>query len=50
MLICCPGAVFLVVPIVANAAIRAGGDTRFPAMMMVASMVFACILQGAEEE
>lgn len=50
MLIWYPGAVFLVVPIVANAAIRAGGDTRFPAMMMVAPMVFACILQGAEEE
>ena len=39
MLIWYPGVVFLVIPIVANAAIRAGGDTRFPAMMMVAAML-----------
>ena len=49
MLIWDPGAVFLVVLILANAAIRAGGDTRSPAMVMVVFMVFACILQGAEE-
>ncbi len=31
-----PGIVFLVIPMVANAAIRASGDTRLPALIMVA--------------
>lgn len=44
MLIWFPGVVFLVIPIVANASIRAGGDTRFPAMMMVAAMLTNLIL------
>lgn len=44
MLIWYPGAVFLVVPIVANASIRAGGDTRFPAMMMVGAMLANLVL------
>ena len=35
MLIWYPGMVFLVVPMVANASIRASGDTRMPAMIMV---------------
>ena len=39
MLIWYAGIAFLVVPMVANASIRAGGDTRLPAMIMVAAMV-----------
>lgn len=39
MFIWYPGIAFLVVPMVANASIRARGDTRFPAMMMVGAMV-----------
>ncbi len=39
MLIWYAGIAFLVVPMVANASIRAGGDTRFPAMIMVAAML-----------
>ena len=35
MLIWYPGVAFLVIPMVANASIRAGGDTKFPASMMV---------------
>ncbi len=35
MVIWYPGIVFLVIPMVANAAIRATGDTRFPALIMI---------------
>ncbi|NKB65770.1 MAG: MATE family efflux transporter [Candidatus Latescibacteria bacterium] len=38
------GIVFLVVPMVANAAIRATGDTKFPALMMVLSTAANIIL------
>jgi putative MATE family efflux protein len=44
MLIWYPGVAFLVIPIVANAAIRAGGDTKFPASMMVCAMIVNLIL------
>jgi putative MATE family efflux protein len=44
MLIWYPGVAVLVIPIVANAAIRAGGDTRFPAAMMVAAMFVNVVL------
>ena len=44
MLIWYGGIAFLVVPMVANASIRAGGDTRFPAMIMVAAMVTNLVL------
>ncbi|MBT4098705.1 MAG: MATE family efflux transporter [Gemmatimonadetes bacterium] len=39
MLIWYPGVACLVIPIVANASIRAGGDTKFPATMMVGAML-----------
>lgn len=35
MIIWYPGIVFLVIPMVANAAIRASGDTKIPAMIMI---------------
>ena len=38
------GIVFLVIPMVANAAIRATGDTKFPALMMVAATLSNLIL------
>ena len=44
MFIWYPGIAFLVVPMVANASIRAGGDTKFPAMMMVGAMVTNLVL------
>ena len=44
MFIWYPGIAFLVVPMVANASIRARGDTRVPAMMMVGAMVTNLIL------
>lgn len=44
MLIWYPGVACLVIPIVANASIRAGGDTRFPAMVMVGAMVMNLVL------
>lgn len=44
MLIWYPGVAVLVIPIVANASIRAGGDTRFPAAMMVVAMLMNVIL------
>jgi putative MATE family efflux protein len=39
MFIWYPGIAFLVVPMVANASIRAAGDTKFPTLMMVGAMV-----------
>ena len=44
MFIWYPGIAFLVVPMVANASIRASGDTKFPAMMMVGAMVTNLVL------
>jgi len=44
MIIWYPGMVFLVVPMVANASIRATGDTRFPALMMIGAMGFNLVL------
>lgn len=44
MLIWYPGVAFLVIPIVANASIRAGGDTKFPATMMVGAMLLNLVL------
>jgi len=44
MLIWYPGVAVLVIPIVANASIQAGGDTRFPAAMMVVDMLMNVIL------
>lgn len=35
MMIWYPGIVFLVIPMIANAAIRAGGDTKIPALIMI---------------
>ena len=37
MMIWYPGIVFLVIPMVANASIRATGDTKFPALIMIAA-------------
>ena len=44
MLIWYPGMVFLVIPMVANAAIRAGGDAKFPALIMSGGMIANIIL------
>ena len=44
MVIWYPGVVFLVVPMVANAAIRASGDTRLPALIMTGAMTFNVLL------
>ncbi|MBT6147662.1 MAG: MATE family efflux transporter [Gemmatimonadetes bacterium] len=44
MLIWYPGVAFLVIPIVANASIRAGGDTKFPASVMVGAMLLNLVL------
>ncbi len=44
MLIWYPGVACLVIPIVANASIRAGGDTKFPATMMVGAMLANLVL------
>ena len=44
MVIWYPGVVFLVVPMVANAAIRASGDTKIPALIMTCGMTLNVIL------
>jgi len=44
MVIWYPGVVFLVVPMVANAAIRASGDTRMPALIMTGAMTLNVLL------
>ena len=44
MMIWYPGMVFLVVPMVANANIRASGDTKLPALIMGVATIFNIIL------
>ncbi len=44
MIIWYPGIVFLVVPMVANASIRALGDTRVPALIMTGAMTLNLVL------
>lgn len=44
MLIWYPGMVFLVIPMVSNAAIRATGNTRFPALIMIIGTSLNCLL------
>ena len=44
MLIWYPGMVFLVIPMVCNASIRATGNTRFPALLMIISTGLNCLL------
>ena len=44
MLIWYPGIVFFVIPIVANASIRAGGDTKFPALIFTGATILNAIL------
>ena len=44
MMIWYPGMVFLVVPMVANANIRASGDTKLPALIMGCATIFNIIL------
>lgn len=44
MLIWYPGMLFIVVPMVGNNAIRATGDTKTPALVMIASITFNLVL------